>query len=439
MKIMADGGQMAVGADRSGLLDDHSPGATVTAGGLVTEELASRTRPRDFSAENRALFALSDAMAADPDTILQVLAETVLDILGAGSAGISVLEPGTGGGVFRWRAIAGSFAPMVGGTMPRFDSPCGLVVDTNATQLFRRPDLHFASLSGARSPLNEVLLTPFRLDGLALGTVWAIHHEPTPRFDLEDARLLASLANFAASAVRIAVAREAEASARRDAEERLLQVEALRDRQSVLIAEIQHRGRNLLGVVGAIAERTIGRGGSVTDYQNRLAALGRVQGLLDHPSAEADLGDVIRAELAPYKVEGSDRVLLEGPAVGLCPNQIQVLALAVHELTTNAVKYGALKSPLGRLAVRWSFGRPDQGRRSVIVDWQETGVTVPSEAMGRRGYGRELIERWLAHSLDAKTTYDLLETGLVCRLELPIGRPDAGQRGDNDLSDLSHR
>ena len=175
-------------------------------GVLITAELARRpSRPPDHAAESRALAALAREMAADPGAVLQRLVELVLDLCRAGSAGLSVLEPGGADDpVFRWRAVAGAFAPHLGGTMPRDASPCGVVIDRDEVLLFDRPGRFFRALRGVEPPVREALLAPWHADGGPVGTLWAVAHDPDRRFDAEDARLLAGLAGFAAAAHRTA-------------------------------------------------------------------------------------------------------------------------------------------------------------------------------------------------------------------------------------------
>src|SRR5215468_3105709 len=108
---------------------------------LITAELAHRpTRAADYEAENRALTALAEAMADSPQTILQKLAETALDLCRADSAGISILEPGGTTGVFRWHAVAGRFASKVGNHVLREAAAAGTVLDRNTSLLFSYPE-----------------------------------------------------------------------------------------------------------------------------------------------------------------------------------------------------------------------------------------------------------------------------------------------------------
>ena len=193
------------------------------------------------------------------------------------------------------------------------------------------------------------------------------------------------------------------------------------ERQDVLVKELQHRSRNLLGVVTSLATRTIGRGAPVENFTMRLSALGRAQALLSRSGNDTvEVSDLVRAELAAYVVGSPQRIAISGPKVLLTSTQVQNFALALHELTTNAVKYGALKDESGRLSITWErLSNGDRGKR-MALDWIESGVTITPDVMTRRGYGRELIENALAYALQGRTTYVLGQDGVRCRIELPL-------------------
>jgi two-component system, chemotaxis family, CheB/CheR fusion protein len=192
-------------------------------------------------------------------------------------------------------------------------------------------------------------------------------------------------------------------------------------RQNVLIAELQHRTRNLLTVVQSVARRTIGKGETLDALSARLASLGRVQSLVSGGSVDkVDLSDLIRFELEAIGASESRRVQVNGPAIALDFELLQTLGLALHELTTNALKYGALKHPGGALAIAWDV-RHDAGKPPILAfDWKETGVPI-SKNPARKGFGRELIERALVMSLQAKSEMIFGSDGLSCHIELPLG------------------
>jgi two-component system, chemotaxis family, CheB/CheR fusion protein len=190
-------------------------------------------------------------------------------------------------------------------------------------------------------------------------------------------------------------------------------------RQDVLIAELQHRTRNLLTVVQSIAQQTIGKGGPLEQFTSRLAALGRVQSLVSRGQADAvDLGELVRLELDSLGALQESKVRISGPRLVLPFELLQTFGLAVHELTTNALKYGALKQPKGSLSVSWEV-RQDEKQSLLVFDWNEAGVAI-SAPPKRRGFGRELIERALAITAHAKSSLTFEPDGVACHIELVL-------------------
>ena len=208
----------------------------------------------------------------------------------------------------------------------------------------------------------------------------------------------------------------------------------MQERQKVLVAELQHRTRNLLGLVRSMADKTARASGDLPDFRarfrDRLEALARVQGLLsrlnEHDRVTFD--ELIDTELAA--MDGSaDRVTLQGPSgIRLRSSTVQTLAMALHELATNAIKYGALGQPAGRLDIGWSF-EPDGEKELpwLHIDWRESGVAMPppGSAPHGTGHGRELIERSLPYQLSAKTSYVLGPDGVRCTISIPVSASGA--------------
>ena len=206
------------------------------------------------------------------------------------------------------------------------------------------------------------------------------------------------------------------------------------DRQDVLVAELQHRTRNLIAVVGALCERTLKNAASLEDFRTRfrlrLSALSRVQALLSHLATgeKVTFKELLDSELGVYGATDAmaHKFTLEGPAdVPLRSGTVQTLALALHELATNAVKYGALAGSDGHLFVSWRVEAPLKGDPLCLhVEWRETGVIMPevgAPAIGS-GYGRALIERALPYQFRAKTTFELGADGVRCTITVPISQ-----------------
>ena len=191
--------------------DTSLPGGAVSLESILcTEELQRRPlRPPDYEKENRALVALASALADSPRSILQTLADTILDVCQAGSAGISLLTKDDGGKRFYWPAIAGRWKPHIGGGTPRDFGPCGDVLDRNIPLLFRHFEWRYTYFLPVTPPVEEALLVPFYVEGKAVGTIWAIAHDACKKFDMEDQRLMCSLGKFASSAYQILASLEA--------------------------------------------------------------------------------------------------------------------------------------------------------------------------------------------------------------------------------------
>ena len=203
----------------------------------------------------------------------------------------------------------------------------------------------------------------------------------------------------------------------------------LQERQQVLVAELQHRTRNLLGIVRAMANRMGEASRDLADFrdrfQDRLEALARVQGLLSRlgETDRVTFDELIRSELSAMDGQ-AERVMLSGPSgIRLRSSTVQALAMALHELATNAVKYGALGQPQARLAIRWRMHPTDpQGRPWLHIDWRESGVRMPGAGVAPQGsgQGRELIEQALPYQLSAQTSFELGPDGVHCTIAIPV-------------------
>jgi PAS domain S-box-containing protein len=168
-----------------------------------TEEMYKRpSRAPDYEKENLALTALVGALADSPNTILQTLADKVLDVLRCDSAGVSLLTKDEQR--FYWAAIAGEWRPHAGGGTPRNFGPSGDVLDRNIPMLFTRWERRYPYLGAMLPVAEEGLLVPFYVNGRAAGTIWAIAHNIRRKFDAEDLRILQSIGRFASEAYKSA-------------------------------------------------------------------------------------------------------------------------------------------------------------------------------------------------------------------------------------------
>ena len=192
--------------------------------------------------------------------------------------------------------------------------------------------------------------------------------------------------------------------------------------RELLLAELNHRVKNTLAVVQAMANQTF-RGVAREPrqaFENRLMALAAAHNLLTASNWEnAALSDIARDALhAGDAYKG--RVDIAGPRVLLPPREALALAMAFHELTTNAVKYGALSNDKGRVSLAWS--RADGDSRLLLIDWKESGGPAV-EPPSRRGFGSVLLERSLKEDLRGKVELSYRPAGLSCAIELPWPEP----------------
>ncbi|WP_336490591.1 sensor histidine kinase [Methylobacterium nigriterrae] len=217
------------------------------------------------------------------------------------------------------------------------------------------------------------------------------------------------------------------ATARADEAERQLadaerHCAALQDEKHQLVGELQHQVRNLLAVVRSVARRSGETSESVEDYamylDGRLTALARVHGaMVVDPRAKLGLHTLISDELLSYHAKEGEQVDLSGPRILLQPQAVSPLALAFHELATNAIKFGALTRQEGRINVSWQ--REDGPEPRLVMTWRERGGP-PVSPPERRGFSLTLLERVLPYELQAEVSLDFAPTGLSCTIALPL-------------------
>lgn len=195
-----------------------------------------------------------------------------------------------------------------------------------------------------------------------------------------------------------------------------------------LTRELNHRVKNTLANVLSILSLTRRRASGLDDFadslEGRIRALSATHDLLTVTDwGTTPIRAVIDAELQHFRSVLDDAILLHGPELELAPNDALSFGLAVHELATNAAKYGALSVPGGKVMIRWQRGEdPAAETEWAEVEWQETGGP-PVASERRRGFGTELIEKVVAHELRTPVTLDFAPTGVRCVLRVPVRRP----------------
>jgi len=198
--------------------------------------------------------------------------------------------------------------------------------------------------------------------------------------------------------------------------------------RGVLMHELQHRVRNILAMTRSIAERTGDTAGDVTAYRDllggRLRALARVQVLLTQAAnVGVDLLTVIGAEI-DAQAEHEEQYSLSGPQITLPPKAAEVLTLGIHELATNALKYGAFSHAAGRVAVTWRVVYPAD-EPWLCLDWVETGAPAPLDPPRREGFGTILIQERIPYELQGLGRIVYRPEGWSCRLEFPLRQGDS--------------
>lgn len=190
------------------------------------------------------------------------------------------------------------------------------------------------------------------------------------------------------------------------------------EQQRLLMAELGHRVKNSLALVQALVNQTLREEASVEAARNaltaRIAALGQSHALLiDESWAGANLKQVVDGAISVHGARTvADRFDVSGPSVRLQPRQMLALSMALHELGTNAAKYGALSVATGRVEVTWTTTRSANGR-TLRLQWREAGgppVLPPT----RRGFGSKLIERALRDAMDGEVSLTFKPTGVMC-------------------------
>ncbi|HEY7899594.1 MAG TPA: HWE histidine kinase domain-containing protein, partial [Caulobacteraceae bacterium] len=195
--------------------------------------------------------------------------------------------------------------------------------------------------------------------------------------------------------------------------------------QQLLVNELNHRVKNTLATVQSIAAQTF-RGSDIDPrfpeaFEARLIALSNAHGLLTQSNWEgAEIGDVVRQTVEPHA--GPERIHVRGPSVRLTPKAALAIAMGMHELATNAAKYGALSNRTGWVEVTWSVDGPEPG--ALNLQWAESGGP-PVKKPGRKGFGSRMIERNLAYDLDGQARIDYRPEGIVCTITSPLAPPAA--------------
>lgn len=214
----------------------------------------------------------------------------------------------------------------------------------------------------------------------------------------------------------------------RDVMDRLAAVEADNARLRRLLDEagvainLRHALRDTVALVRTIMRRSAETSSDVESYvahlEGRLDSLMRIRARTD-AFGEADLHLLVSEELMFHLVREGERAVIEGPSLRLRPKPAQALALAMHELMSNAVEHGPLDVPAGAVEVRWQVESEGDAPMLTLV-WTERGGQIDPDAARRHGFGREVLETMLAYELGAETTLLFARAGLRCTIRIPF-------------------
>ena len=380
----------------------------------ITDELDRRAPTKaDYLKEKLALQDLAARMAEQPEDVLPRFVDLAMEMTGGVSAGLSLYEENPAPGVFRWRYLRGILSPFEEATTPREFSPCGITLDRNAPVLSLHPERVYNWISDANIVVPEVLLVPLYLGGGApLGTLWIVS-EKEGHFDRGHARVMTELAAFVGIALRML-----------KVEQRL---KASLEQQETLTREMSHRLKNLFAVTAGIvrfSEKVASTPAEMSRIvTGRLAALAEANALVrrtfsDKAAAErVDLAELAEKIMSPHGASPTERkhFVATGPQVLLGEHATNGLALVLHELATNAVKYGALKSEEGVVQLSW---QTNAGR--LAIDWAERGgppIARPPDAIG---FGTRLSQSTVVGQFGGNLIYDWRPEGLAVKISVPV-------------------
>jgi two-component sensor histidine kinase len=396
--------------------------STSNAANLQPEDLLTthnlyrrRARPAPLELELEAYRELSVIMASDPVAAIDRFLELALELCpAAGSAGLSELDEEDGETIFRWTALAGAFAPFVGGQTPRDFSPCGLCLDNHHTILVERPARVFTYFNDAAPAIKEGMIVPLYDTGKRpIGTLWVVSHTAGAKFDPTDARIMEQLATQLVLAIKL----------RRKAKILLQLEETARDRE-LLVHEVRHRVKNMIQMTSALLElqqRGVEAGEARTalrEAQNRLMVLASVYETLLQPGADVRevnvcaLAEGLIAALVDTGGGGHD-VQVESAChdLQLNPDQAVPLGLIINEAVTNSLKH-AFRRRGGKICVKLA-----RAGRTCSLTVTDNGDGF-SEPWRDGSLGMRLMKN-LANQLKGKLTVDG-SRGTTVSLEWPL-------------------
>jgi len=279
---------------------------------------------------------------------------------------------------------------------------------------YGKSEPHYGMPEGHLPVVSYLAVPVISRSGEVIGGLFFGHDKPDV-FTERAERIVAGIASQAAVAIdnaRLYQSAQSEIAERRRAEQQ----------QKLLMDELNHRVRNTLAIVMAIANQTLRHSSSATqfrsDFEARVTALSAAHNLLTASNWEgATLGDIVESVLKPYSTPARGRCKVEGEAIRVGPKYAVSLLMAFHELATNAAKYGALSNDDGQIEVRWSMTQPPNAP-ALAIEWREVGGP-PVKPRRRRGFGSRLIDG-LSAETSGNVELKFERTGVECTINVPL-------------------
>lgn len=367
----------------------------------------------DHALERQAIREIVTAMVDPAAEVLPRLVDYAMQLTGGVSAGLSLYEPDPAPGVFRWRHLRGVLAAFEDAVTPRDDSPCGVTLDRNRPTLATHPERIYDWIAAHGIVVPEVLLVPLHLDrDTPLGTLWIVA-DALGHFHQEHARVAADLAAYAGVALRI-----------HQGEERL---RSALEEQELLAKEMSHRLKNVFAMTDGLIQSSARQASSAAELakslSGRIHALAAAHGLVQRRARslqsqvrETSLEELLRLILSAHDTGGPDRgrFSLTGDPVTCGEHAANAIALVVHELATNAAKYGALSVPQGHVKIWWSLSTD-----ALVLMWTEQGGPPISAAPSRVGFGSTLMQRTVERQFHGELGLSWHPEGLAVTIKLP--------------------
>jgi two-component sensor histidine kinase len=356
-------------------------------------------------------------MADASAEVLPRFVELAMEMTGAVSAGLSLYDPDGAPDIFRWSHLRGTLARFEGATTPRNNSPCGVTLDQNGPVLVAHPEDIYDWVAAENLVLPEVLLVPLSIGrDEPLGTLWVVA-DRKEHFDSGDASALSDLAEFVGTA--LLMLRREEQSRR-----------ALEEQETVAM-EMSHRLKNLFAVTDGMIRgtaRNAATPAALADaLSGRLHALASAQALILRNVSEigsgtrtTELRSLIQAVLLAHgKADGREGspFIVEGPQISCGHHAGNGIALVIHELATNAVKYGALSVEAGRIEIGWHSAGD-----KFHLQWKEMGGPLVETAPTASGFGSTLIQRTVKGQFRGVLKHDWRSDGLTVTITLSLPR-----------------